>query len=193
MERRAYLAMIGSAGIAATAGCSAFGGSETLSEPTVREESAGRRSLGFTAGGEEIGSFGADGELSDGVIDLTTEFWHREGTKIRSIRLAVWMPTSGEGAGREDVAVVSPVQGDSSPPPSITLSTAGGPPRSVIEITDLDDLADETISTLDLVVRPRGNPSTTVAIDATIELASGGIAGTDYTLDGQLELTMPSQ
>jgi len=192
MDRRGYLAAMASAGVAATAGCTAVGGSETLSDPTVHEESPRRRSLEFTADGEDIGSFGVGGGVTGGVISLSAELWHREGTTVKSIRLGVWMPTDGDGAGNEDVAVVAPVQGDSSPPPSMTLSAHPRPPRSVIEITDLDDLADETISTLDLLVRPQSNRSTTIAFDVAIELESGGLTGSNYTLDGELELDFPS-
>jgi len=52
------------------------------------------------------------------------------------------------------VAVVSPVEGDSSPPPSVALYTPDQVLGTIIEITDLDDLADETISTLTLIVIP---------------------------------------
>jgi len=51
-----------------------------------------------------------------------------------------------------EVAVVSPVEGDSSPPPSVALYTPDQALGTIIEITDLDDLADETISTLNLIL-----------------------------------------
>jgi len=190
MDRRSYLGALASAGAIATAGCSGLGGSETLTEPSVHTDSPSRRSVHFSSGGEEIGSFGADGSVSNGLIHLDTELWHRTGTTVQSIRLTVWMP-SETNAGRETVALAAPVQGDSSPPPEITLSVDRQHSGAVVEITDLDDLRDETISTITLLVDPRSNPSTTVAIDAEIEIAESGLAGTDYTLDGRLDLDVP--
>lgn len=52
-------------------------------------------------------------------------------------------------------------------------------------------LADETIDTIEFFVSPRDDMGTTVAIDATIALATGGITGTDYTLSGRLDLEFP--
>lgn len=62
---------------------------------------------------------------------------------------------------------------------------------TVIENTDLTDLTDETISTLDLMVRPRSETPTRLLIDATIELTSNGWSGTDYTLNSDLQLLFP--
>ena len=84
------------------------------------------------------------------------------------------MPSTGSGSAA-DVAVLSPVTGDSPPPPSISLSSPRPSPGTLIESTDLDDLADETISTLDLVVRPPSSTATTVAFDATIELTNNAL------------------
>ncbi|WP_254547428.1 hypothetical protein [Halomarina pelagica] len=61
----------------------------------------------------------------------------------------------------------------------------------MIEVDDLDDLADETISTLDLLVRPRSETATTLVVDGTIELASDDWFGGGYTLDGRLRLEFP--
>lgn len=190
MRRRSYLATLATAGAAATAGCGTVRSETTLSEPDVHEESVQRRSLEFTADGEEVGSIGADGDVSDGRIELSTEIWHREGTTVESIELNVWMPPAAERSPAE-VSVVSPVQGDSSPPPSITLSSPRDEPGTVIEIDDLDDLADETISTLDLVVEPGYDRATTLVIDSTIELDSSSLIDGGYELVGQLELEFP--
>lgn len=59
------------------------------------------------------------------------------------------------------------------------------------EITDLDDLADETISTLELIVIPGSDTATNLNIDVTIELSGGGVFSSDYTLDGELQLAYP--
>lgn len=86
--------------------------------------------------------------------------------------------------------VISPVEGDSSPP-SIFLYSPKRDPGTIIEIDDIDDLKDETISTLDFIVRPRSETATTLVIEGTIELTSSGWIGTDYTLTGQLKLKYP--
>ncbi|WP_408957521.1 hypothetical protein [Natrinema sp. 74] len=191
MDRRWFLAAISSAGVATTVGCSVVGGSKTLSEPTVHTESSGRRSLSFTSKGTEIGSLGVTGTVTSEGIDLETELWHRRDTAVRSITLEFWMPPRGTDSGTA-VAVVSPVEGDSSPPPSVSLSSPRHESGSIVEIDDLDDLADETINTLEFIVRPGSETATTLVIDGRIELASGAWFGSDYTLDGRLRLDFPA-
>lgn len=165
------------------------GGSKTLTEPTVRTDASERRSLSFTANGEEVGSLGVTGTVTSDVIDLSTEIRHRRGTNVKSIELRVWMPPADAAA---EVAVVSPVEGDSSPPPSVSLYSPEREPGTIVAIDDLDDLEDETISTLDLIVRPGSETAMTLEIDATIGLTSGGLFSTDYTLDGRLQLEFPT-
>jgi len=131
-------------------GCSAVSGSKTLSEPTVNTESSGRKALIFTENDEEVGHLGVDGTVTSERIDLSTEIWHQDATNVKSIKLRVWMPETATESPAE-VAVVSPVEGDSSPPPSVALYTPDQALGTIIEITDLNDLADETISTLNLI------------------------------------------
>jgi hypothetical protein len=194
MRRRTLLAATGTAGAAAVAGCGAFRTSETLSDPTVGGEGP-RRYLLFETGGSELASFGFDAEFSGGIYRVDTELSHRDGTTVKSIELRVRMPTL-EGNTPAEVAVVSPVEGDSSAPPELHLHSPDRRPGTLITVEDLDDLADETISTLSMVVTPpSSDPSTgihPVAVDATVELAGGGTFGTDYTLDGGLELRFPN-
>jgi len=90
-----------------------------------------------------------------------------------------------------EVAVVSPVEGDSSPPPSVALYTPDQALGTIIEITDLDDLADETISTLNLIAIPGSETATRLNIHTTIKLSGGGTLSSDYTLDGELQLAYP--
>lgn len=190
MHRRTYLAAASTAGLAATAGCSTVSGERTLTDPTVRADSSGRKALIFASNGEEVGHLGVDGGVAGDRIDLSTEIWHRQGTSVESVELRLWMPETATDSASE-VGVVSPVQGDSSPPPSLALYAPEQALGTVVELTDLDDLADETISTLDLVVEPGSATATKLTVDATIELAGGGILSTDYTLDGRLQLTYP--
>lgn len=190
MDRRRFLGVVASTGIAATAGCNAIGGSRTLREPTVHTDSPARRSLEWTANGESLGELGVTGTVSPGLVDLSTEVSHPRGTTVTSIALGVWMASPGTETPA-DVAVVSPVEGDGSPPPSVALYSPDRGRGTTIEVTDLNDLGDETISTLDLLVRPRSETATTLGIDARIDLTSGGALGTDYALDGRLELHFP--
>ncbi len=191
MNRRTYLTTVCSAGAVATAGCSAVAGKQTLSDPTVDAESNGRKALIFTSNDEKVGHFGVDGGVASDRTELSTEIWHQEGTKVKSIKLRIWMPETATDSPAE-VAVVSPVEGDSSPPPSVALYTPDQALGTVVEITDLDDLADETISTLDLSVKPGSPTATMLKIHATIELGGGGILSSDYTLDGELQVAYPA-
>jgi len=187
MNRRIALATFAAAGGATLAGCGSLGGTTTLSDPTLITESDRRRSLTFTADGEEIANFGADGTADGGRIDVDTELSHSSDTTVDSISLGLAMPAAGRAAS---VAVVSPVEGDSSPPPELTLSTPADGRGTLVEVTDLDDLADETVSTLSFVVTPP-ETATTLTIDCEIELSDGGVVGGGYALDGSLELQFP--
>lgn len=122
MQRRSYLGALCTAGVGATAGCNSVAGEQALLDPSVTAESAGQKALIFTENDEEVGHFGVDGYVDSDLIDLSTEIWHRGDTTVDAIRLGVWMPETATETPAE-VAVVSPVEGDSSPPPDITLST----------------------------------------------------------------------
>lgn len=190
MNRRTYLAAVSAAGATSLAGCGTVQGTSTLSDPTVNSDSPGRKALVFTSNATEVGHFGVDGSVTADRIDLSTEIWHQEGTRVESIKLRLWMPDTATESPAQ-VAVVSPIEGDSSPPPSVSLSTPRREPGTVIEVTDLDDLADETISTLDLIVVPVSDTATVLNIDVTIDLSGGGVFSSDYTLDGELQLAYP--
>jgi hypothetical protein len=190
VRRRELVAALGTAGTVTVAGCGAIRSGTTLSDPTGKSDGSGRRSLHFSSDGEEIGHFGVDGTVASDLIELRTEIWHRDETRVQSIELRVWMPETARDTSAE-VAVVSPVEGDSSPPPNVRLSSPDRDLGTVIEIDDLDDLADETISTLELLVRPASETATELSIDCTIELTSSGLLGSDYTLDGRLDLNYP--
>lgn len=192
MNRRTYLAAVSAVGATSLAGCGAVRGRETLSNPTVTTESPGRKALIFTSNDTEVGHFGVDGDANSDRIDISTEIWHQEGTRVQSIELRLWMPETATDSPAE-VAVVSPVEGDSSPPPSLSLSTPSRKPGTVIEITDLDDLADETISTLDLIVVPGSETATALNIDVTIDLPGDGVFSSRYTLEGELQLAYPER
>lgn len=153
-------------------------------------ESSGRKALIFTENDEEVGHLGVDGRVTSGRIDLSTEIWHQGGTNVESIKLRVWMPETATKSPAE-IAVVSPVEGDSSPPPSVGLYMPDRALGTSIEITDLDDLADETISTLNLIVIPGSETATHLNIHTTIELSGEGALSSDYTLDGELQLAYP--
>ncbi|MFB6297122.1 MAG: hypothetical protein ABEH56_01225 [Salinirussus sp.] len=84
MNRRTYLTAVCAAGVTATAGCGTVAGTETLSDPTVHEDSPGRKALVFTSNGNEVGHFGVDGSVDGDRIDLSTEIWHRDGTSLTS-------------------------------------------------------------------------------------------------------------
>jgi hypothetical protein len=191
MNRRRYLTAVCAAGVATTAGCSTVTGNQTLSDPTVKEDSPGRKTIIFTADDAEVAHLGVDGNVQSNRIDLSTEIWHREETRVESIELRLWMPEIATESPAE-VAVVSPVEGDSSPPPSISLYTPDRDLGTIIEITDLDDLADETISTLNLAVIPGTGTATELTVHATIGLSGGGILSRNYTLDGELQLAYPA-
>lgn len=190
MNRRRYLAAVSTAGVAATAGCSLVSGHQTLSDPTVSEDSPGRKAIVFSANDAEVGHLGVDGSVASDRIDLSTEIYHRDRTRVESIELRLWMPAIATESPAK-VAVTAPVEGDSSPPPSISLYTPEHDPGTIVEITDLDDLADETISTLDLIVVPGAETATELGIHAIIELTGSGVLDSDYTLDGSLQLSYP--
>lgn len=156
----------------------------------MNADSSERKTLIFTENDEEVGHLGVDGSVTSERIDLSTEIWHRDGTNVESIKLRVWMPERATESPAE-VAVVSPVEGDSSPPPSVALYSPDRALGTNIEITNLDDLADETISRLNLIVIPGSETATRLNVHTTIELSGGSTFGSDYTLDGELQLAYP--
>ena len=190
MDRRRYLGLVASGSVVATAGCSAIAGNRTLSDPAVHVDAPERRGLEWTSNGDTVGELGVAGTVSSGTVDLSTEINHRQGTKVTSIALRTWMPETATDSASE-VAVVSPVEGDSSPPPSLSLYTPDRGLGTVVEVDDLDDLADETISTLELLVSPGSETATRLNVATTIELASSEWFGGGYTLDGRLQLEFP--
>ncbi|SEW23904.1 hypothetical protein [Halobacterium jilantaiense] len=190
MNRRTYLTTACGVGSAALAGCSGIAGHTTISDQTVDGTQSGRTTLTFADGDTEVGHLSVNGRVTSGQLRLPMEIWHQDGTSVDSIALRVWMPEVATESPAE-VAVVSPVEGDSSPPPSVSLYTPERDIGTTIEVTDLDDLADETISTLDLIVVPGAESATDVNIHGTLELSGNSLTSTDYTLDGELQLTYP--
>ena len=190
-SRRSVLASLGSAGIATTAGCITVGDAKSLSDPSVSGDSDQSKTLVFSSDGSEVAKLTFSGAVSSGQINLDSELWHEAGTTVESITLQVWMPSNRPGPAA-DVAVVSPVEGDSSPPPLISLYTPERGKGTVIKITDLDDLTDETISTLNLIVQPREKAGTELLIDGEIKLGGGGLLGNRYLLTGRLDLDFPA-
>lgn len=188
MRRRRLLTTLGAVGTAAVAGCGAVSGDETLSDPTVVEDAPGRRTLVFAVDGDEVGHFGVDGRVADGTVRMDTELWHRSNTRVRSVRLHLW--ANPEHAATR-IGLDAPLQGDSSAPPDVTLSTPDRGRGVLVTVDDLDDLADETISTIDLFVDPGADAATTVTVDCEIDLTGTGTFGTDYTLRGRMGLEYP--
>lgn len=189
MERREYVALFGSAAIGATAGCATVGGSEQLTEPTLQSDDDTRRHLKWSTDGEEVATLSVDGDIWSDLIRNRASIWHRESTHLESISLRIWMPGAEPGHAPE-ISLVGPVQGDSSPPPAISLSVTRGQPGTTIKIDDFDDLKNETV-TVEFYARPRSETGTTLAFDGTIELAETDLLGADYTLEGDLELAFP--
>jgi len=189
MNRRTYLASAGSLGILATAGCSALSTDKSLARPTESGDSPGHRYLSFRSDGDSVATFGVDGSVDGDHLHLSMALAHRDGTSVDAITLTVWMPEISRDTPA-DVALVSPVEGDSSPPPAVTLSTPERALGTRIEITDIDDLADETIRLAFLVEPPA--PASELDVDVEIELSEGGLLDTDYTLSGELALDYPA-
>ncbi|MDS0258416.1 hypothetical protein NDI56_03210 [Haloarcula sp. S1CR25-12] len=186
MDRRKWLGLVASAGCAGVAGCGGLGGPTELSDPSTDSE-PGERVLEWSVDGEFICAFGVSARVSGDTLALSTEIPHRDGTRVNTVSLRLWLP---ETSSSTEIALVAPVEGDSSPPPSVTLSYPDQRPGILVEVTDLDDLADETISTLDFLVRPR-DPASELAIDATVGLTDDGLLATDYRLTGELRLPIP--
>lgn len=189
MDRRRYLGALVGAGTAGFAGCTTLGGPTALTDPEHSSDRPGEASLEWDTDGSSLCSFGVDATVLDGLLVLSTEIPHRDGTRIDALTLRVWQPGADLPA---EVAPVSPVEGDSSPPPTITLSTPDRGPGTQISVRDLDDLADETISTLDLLVRPR-SPASELAIGVEIALSEGTILRSEYDLSGEVRLAVPER
>ncbi len=191
VRRRSLLATVATVGAAGVAGCGTLRTHRTLTDPTRAESNPARASLTFDADGSAVASLGVRARSDDDRARLDTELSHAEGTTLTSIRYRVWMPDS-TGNTPPTVAVVSPVEGDTGPPPTLTLDTPDRGRGTAVTVEDLGDLADETVSTLDLLVDPVEDNGNRIALATTIGLHDGGTFGTRYTLEGRLALDLPA-
>ncbi|MFB6077832.1 MAG: hypothetical protein ABEJ80_02495 [Halarchaeum sp.] len=189
MNRRAYLAALGGTALAASAGCSAPGGRRTLSDPTVSTDSPGRKTASFALADRTLGEFSADGAVDGDLLRLTLTLRPGDGARTDSFAFRLWMPDAADVPA--EIALVSPVQGDASPPPSVTLATADDGPGQVVRVTDLDDLSPNTVR-VPFLVRPRSGTPTTVAVRGRLRVTDTGALATRYALHGGFRLRYPA-
>lgn len=156
----------------------------------MNTESSGRKALSFAENDEEVDHLGIDGSVTSERIDISTEIWYQDGTNVESSKLGAWMSETATESPAE-VAVVSSLEGDSSPPPSVGLYTSDQAPRNDHWAHRFRRPRKRTISTLNLIVIPGSETATRLNIHTTIELSGGGIFSSDYTLDGELRLAIP--
>lgn len=189
MNRRRYLIALCSTGVLATSGCSAVGSEQTLSNPTMDTESSRQKSLNFNSEGEKLAHFNVNTRLEAGVIVVLTEFWHQEKKPIEFIRLEVWMPQVASEPPAD--VTVSNVEGETRGPVSLDVSRSDESTKTLIEMSNVEESLQQTIDILAFVVEPKTEDATKLNIDATIKLAEEGFLNDGYTLEGELQFSVP--
>jgi hypothetical protein len=194
MNRREFLAGVGSLGVVATAGCSSIS-STTLTNPEEEQTDDGDINLNFrTDGGEEVatitvmpgrqrysGHAGAE-------VPVKIAIMHGDTTKIESIQFDLRAPPTSTGAGTPaEVAFTTPF---AKPHPSIDLYTDPDDVSTILEIPDTGEQGDGNI-VFDFLLTAVRDTTTELSVDAAIELSEGGVLGQNYTLEGLTLVPLP--
>lgn len=193
MQRREVLAVAGSIGVGASAGCLGLGSETTISNPAEFRAADGETTLQFqTDGGDEVGSLtirpgtqrysGHGGELVPVDVAIT----HRDGTAIDGLTLGLRAPPGGAGAPAE-VALQTPF---GTPHPSMDLYAAPDDGGTVLSIDEMGEQGDGTL-VLKFLLTGLGVSTTELEVDATVELTSSGVFTQDYTLTGLTLVSLP--
>lgn len=187
MDRRGYLHLAATVGCAGLAGCGGLGGPTALSEPTT-ESDPGERRLTWRAGEQELCTFELSGRYPEsGELYLWTNITHPEGTLLDTLRLRIRVP--GEVA---DVALLTPVEGDSAIAPSMTLGSTDGGLGTELVIEEFGELADDDLMALEFLV-VYGEGATELTVETVIDLSERGLFGDSYRLSGEPSLPFPNR
>lgn len=90
MERRTYLAALGTAGVGAFAGCSVPSSTTRMTDPTVREEDGETHLVYRDDDGRVSTTTVQYGPTTDqGSIRMQLSVWHREGTTVEDLTVTV--------------------------------------------------------------------------------------------------------
>lgn len=196
MNRRGFLAAVGSVGAVATAGCSSVG-STTLTNPEEERTDDGDVNLDFRAeSGEAVatltvmpgrrrypGHAGAE-------VPVKIAITHGDATKIESVRLDLRAPPTATGAGAPaEVAFTTPF---AKPHPSIELYTDPDDVSTILEIPDTGEQGDGTM-VFDFLLTGVRDATAELSVDATIALSEDGVLGQSYTLEGLSLVSLPDE
>lgn len=188
MERRAFLATVAGAGTAGLAGCSLPGGPTTLSNPSVSRDDS-----------EVVMAFGDEADpVARATIDYRTSqvggriipfryfMWHRPGTTVDSLRLAVQAPTIGP-APPSRVYLAVPNNGEI---PDVELFSDDQTGVPTIQIDDLGIMGEGTFG-LKFYLEPTvDNDPLETRFRLETQVTESGLLGSTYTLEGTTSIAL---
>jgi hypothetical protein len=189
MERRAFLGTLAGAGVGGLAGCTVPGGQRTLAGQTI----SGGESETVLRFGDEADPLArstidySDRPLTGHILPMRYLMWHRDGTTVESLRLAIRAPPAGHRPpGMVYLAV--PRNGDI---PEIDLHADDETGTPTIDIPDLGRMGEGTFG-LEFYVEPTSDDA---PLETRIELESrvteSGLLGATYRLEAATRVSLP--
>lgn len=174
------------------AGCTAIASQTTLSDPTIEQEDHGETHLTFNTDGERLavitiqpGRRRYSGHGGDSTpVDI--QIWHRDPTKIDSLKLRLRAPPSGVGPPAQ-VALTAPPW---TPHPSIQLYTDRQDSSTIFEIDEMGDQGDGTMP-FEFALSGLEKSTSELFVDAAVGLTEQGVLGQNYSLEGRTRTPLP--
>lgn len=190
MRRREALVAAGSVGIGITAGC--LGSPTTISTPQEEQADDGETTLQFEEDGTEVASLtvgpgrqrysGAGG----GQVPVDVAITHGEETTITGLTLTVRAPPSGAEPPAE-LALTTPF---GTPHPPLELYADPDGAGTVLAIDEMGEQGDGNV-VLQFLLTGLRDAVSELRVEVTVELATRGVLGRQYTLDGHTTVPLP--
>lgn len=192
MDRRTFLSAAGGTGLLSLAGCTAIASQSTLDNPTVERENDGETHLVYKTDQEELATVtiqpGRERYTGsgDGSLPVDVSLWHRDETKIESLRLKLRAPPSGAGVPAQ-IALTAPAW---NPHPSIQFYTDRDDGGMILEIDEMGEQGDGTI-TFEFILTALAESVSELRVDVTAQLTENSVRDKAYTIEGRTRVPLP--
>lgn len=184
MQRRRFLAGIGTVGTAALAGCAGPVGTKQLQNPDVDDEASETHLTYRDDDGRIATSSVLYGPVRTGrLVRLMISIWHRDGTTVSD--LAVTVRTRDPTPGRPSVYV----GGFSGEFPPIDYQIDEDSDGRLLSVPDLSPVGEGTI-TLELYVQAFNDWPLELTVDVAYGLEAGLVGS--YAVDGSVDFSIPN-
>jgi hypothetical protein len=192
VKRRTFFGAAGGAGLLSLAGCTAVASQSTLDNPTVERENDGETHLIYKTDQEELATVTIQpgrkryAGSGDGTLPVDVSLWHRNETKIESLRLKLRAPPSGAGVPAQ-IALTTPPW---NPHPSIQFYTNRDNGEMILEIDEMEEQGDGTM-TFEFILTDLAASVSELRIDVTAQLTENSILGETSTIEGRTQVPLP--